>query len=427
MSADLETLLDLALKAGADAAEVYQASSLSHPVFFEANRLKQLETVESEGLALRLWREGRPGLAVAYGPIDPQRLVGKALELAALNDPEEPALAPPRRNWHSSLGESVSVENLIDIGKATIAALRSAYPEVICGGELSCETEKTRLLNSQGLDCQIEETSVSYYFGVEWIRGEDFLAVYDGDYGRGAFTTDEVIAQLLQRLHWAKALAPSPTGKLPVLFTSNAASLLWDTVAAALNGKRVLEGSSPWSERQGQGVVSPLISLAQDPNLSPYDCPFDDEGTPTQAYSLIQRGQLQQFYSDRMTARRLGQLPSGNGFRPGLEYYPVPSLVNLVVAPGQEDGQSLLQALPQALIVAQILGDGADLSGDFSVNVDLGYAVADGEVLGRVKDTMIAGNVYQLLNQVIAVGNDRRWQGSYYTPSLLIDGVAIVA
>ena len=64
MTIDPQQLIELALKSGAVAAEVYQSSSLSHPVFFEANRLKQLESSESVGTALRLWREGCPGLAV---------------------------------------------------------------------------------------------------------------------------------------------------------------------------------------------------------------------------------------------------------------------------------------------------------------------------------------------------------------------------
>ena len=51
----VEQLLELSIKLGAEAAEVYESKSLSRPVFFEANRLKQLETSQSEGTALRLW------------------------------------------------------------------------------------------------------------------------------------------------------------------------------------------------------------------------------------------------------------------------------------------------------------------------------------------------------------------------------------
>ncbi|MCG8364393.1 MAG: TldD/PmbA family protein, partial [Pseudanabaenales cyanobacterium] len=89
-----EQLLDLAARSGAEAVEVFQSHSLSRPVYFEANRLKQLETSQVEGTALRLWRQGRPGLAVAYGDIEPQALIDKALALSALNDPEEIELTP---------------------------------------------------------------------------------------------------------------------------------------------------------------------------------------------------------------------------------------------------------------------------------------------------------------------------------------------
>ncbi|MGL5197190.1 MAG: PmbA/TldA family metallopeptidase, partial [Chroococcales cyanobacterium] len=58
-----EQLLDLAKQAGVEAAEVFQSRSHSRPVYFEANRLKQLESAQSEGTALRLWKNGRPGLA----------------------------------------------------------------------------------------------------------------------------------------------------------------------------------------------------------------------------------------------------------------------------------------------------------------------------------------------------------------------------
>ncbi|TVR10820.1 MAG: TldD/PmbA family protein, partial [Phormidium sp. GEM2.Bin31] len=61
----------------------------------------------------------------------------------------------------------------------------------------------------------------------------------------------------------------------------------------------------------------------------------------------------------------------------------------------------------------------------FSVNVALGYRVEKGEVLGRVKDTMVSGNVYTALREVIRLGGDARWNGSCYTPSILVDGLSV--
>ncbi|MBR8827245.1 MAG: TldD/PmbA family protein [Gomphosphaeria aponina SAG 52.96 = DSM 107014] len=426
MTEEAEKLLELAQKKGAEQAEVYQAKALSHPVYFEANRLKQLESCESEGIALRIWRAGCPGLAVAYGNVEPEILVEKAIALSQLNPPETIELTPPRTAIYPTFGETVPVETLIEIGKNAIAQIRDAYPEILCSAEFECETETTILVNSLGLHCQYTDISLSYYLGVELIKGEDFLGIYGGQYSRNKLETNEVVEQIIQRLTWASNNVDPPTGKVPILFTANAATMLWGTVSAALSGKNVLEGSSPWSELLGKNVVADCLTLAQKPNLEPHNCPFDDEGTLTQELNLITSGKLQQFYTDRTTARGLKMETTGNGFRPSLGGYPTPDLVNLIIQPGVGSLKDLISELDEAIVVDQILGGGADISGDFSINLDLGYRVRKGEIVGRVKDTMVAGNVYHALKQVVKLGGDVDWNGSTLTPSLIVDGLSVI-
>ena len=50
MPLDPQQLIDLAQKSGASHAEVYQSRSQSRPVFFEANRLKQLDELYGDRL-----------------------------------------------------------------------------------------------------------------------------------------------------------------------------------------------------------------------------------------------------------------------------------------------------------------------------------------------------------------------------------------
>ncbi|MDJ0897949.1 MAG: TldD/PmbA family protein [Xenococcus sp. MO_188.B8] len=426
MNYELEKFLQLAKESGIQDSEVYYVQSQSRPIFFEGNRLKQLESSQSEGTALRLWREGCPGLAVAYGQVKPRILVDKAIAITELNDPQIIELAPARRSIHPDTGKTVPVEDLIDLGRDAIARIRDSYPETICSAELECETETTTLINSQGLYCQYTETSLSYSLGVELVRGEDFLGIYDGEYSKDRLNCDRVIEDILQRLHWAQTNATALTGKVPVLFTANAATLLWDTIMMATNGKQVLEKSSPWSNIRGDLVVSPLLTLSQQPNLEPYSCPFDDEGTGTQDLNLITKGRLDNYYCDRFIGRELGLSTTGNGFRPSLGSYPTPSLVNVILEPGNSTLPDLIKQLDNGIIVDQILGNGADISGDFSINVDLGYRVINGEVVGRVKDTAIAGNVYTALKKIVALGSDRYWNGSCYTPSVMIEDLSIV-
>ena len=420
-----EQLLDLATKAGAEAAEVYQAKSLSRPVFFEANRLKQLETAQSEGIALRLWKDNKPGLAVAYGAVEPKILVAKSIELSQLNQPETPELNQANRNIYPNLGHTIPMEELIEMGKHAIELVRSDFPEVLCSSQWDCDIETTRLINSLGLDCSYTDTTLSGYLAVEWIRGDNFLSVGDGQTQRGYLDPDRIAQSVIKRLEWAKKNVNPPTGKVPVLFTAKAADMLWETVQAALNGKQVVEGASPWSDRLGQIVISPLLTLTQEPDRGPFSCPFDDEGSPTRKLTLVQAGKLKLFYADRTIGHRLGSGSTGSGFRSGLGSYPTPGLVNLVVSPGTMSFPELVEHLDSGIIIDQILGSGAGMSGDFSINVELGYRVKNGEILGRVKDTMVSGNVYTALKQIIAIGADIDWNGPCYTPSIIVEGLSV--
>ncbi len=426
MTQKLEELLELALKAGASHAEVYYSESLSYPVTFEANRLKQIETSQSEGTALRLWKNGSPGLAVGYGDIEPQILIEKALSLTKINPAEDIELAENNQYNYPNNGEHISREKLIDIGKEAIETIRKKYPEIICSAELEWEQETTTLINSQGLHCQYTDSGISYYLGAELVRGEDFLGIYDGEYERHIPNTNKIVQSILQRLQWAENNTTAPEKKVPVLFTPNAATMLWSTVGDALNGKRVVEKSSPWSDNLGKIVMCDRISLSQEPNFEPYTCPFDDEGILTKKLALITEGKLEQFYTNLTIAKTLGLATTGNGFRSSLGIYPTPDLVNLIVKPGAGSMLDLVKEMKNGLIVDQILGGGADISGDFSVNIDLGYRVENGEIIGRVKDTMVAGNVYEALKNVVAIGNDNCWQSSCYTPSLIVESLSIV-
>ncbi len=420
-----EQLLDLAARSGAEAAEVFHSRSLSRPIFFEANRLKQLESAQAEGTALRLWRDGCPGLAVAYGAVEPQALVDRAIALSHLNDPEIIELSDASKAFYPDLGEAVAVEQLVAWGKQAIAVIRDANPDLLCTAEWECEAETTRLINSNGLDCGYTDTTLSCYLSAEWVRGDDFLSVSDGQTQRGSLDPIALANQILQRLEWAEHNTNPSTGRVPILFTSKAADMLWGTVQAALNGKQVIEGASPWSDRLNEPVISESITISQQPTTGPFSCPFDDEGTPTRPITFIDQGVLQLFYTDRTTGRALGSGTTGNGFRPGLGSYPTPGLFNILIAQGTRSLPELIASLDDGLIVDQMLGGGAGISGEFSINVDLGYRVKNGKVIGRVKDTMVSGNVYTALKQLIELGGDADWNGSCYTPSVIVEGLSV--
>lgn len=426
-----EELLELSLKSGCEAAEVYESRSTSRPVFFEANRLKQLESIDSEGVGLRIWKDSRVGLAIAYGAVEAKALVEQAIALSALNEPEEILLRNSTiADYPKLCGQEVGVEQMVDWGKSAIAQVLDRYPEAICGAEWECGRETVRILNSKGLDCGYTDITVDGSLSAELTRGDDFLNVWYGQSERGNLDPDAIAKKVLQYLDWSKKNAKAPSGKVPVIFTGKAADLLWGVVAIAMSGRQVQQKATPWLDKIGKPVISDIFTVSQHPDFGVYSAPFDDEGTPTQEITWIDRGTLQGFYGDMRTCKDLGIAATGNGFRGDLGNYPSPGLFNLAIAarePIQGDVLELAATLKNGLIVDQVLGDDTDLSGDFSVNVDLGYRVKNGKIIGRVKDTMLSGNIYKALNQVIAVASDRYWHGSLYVPAIIVEGISITS
>lgn len=423
----IAALITQAQKAGATPVQVHVERHTSQPVHFEANRLKSIERTQSQTVALWLWRDGQPGVAVAAGAVSPAELVAKALAVAAVQPPEAVYLSAGGVRYFAETQPAVDVSTLVSWGEALMTQVRREFPDVLCQGGLSWEDSWTRLVHSEGLDYTYHTTALEVGMACEWVRGDDFLLVTEQERTSGGFDPQPMGQRLCQALAWAHQNVAIPPGDWPVLLTAKAADLLWEPIQAALNGRQVLEGASPWAHRRGERVVHSALTCRQEPQLPLHGCPFDDEGVLTQPLTLLDQGVLTCFYTDQYTARQWGEPSTGNGFRPGLTRAPFPSLVNWCVQPGVLSDAELLRQLDTGLVVDQVLGGGADISGDFAVNVDLGYWVQGGHIQGRVKDTMIAGNVYDILQRDLILGGQATWQGDTYTPGIIVHGVTITS
>ena len=99
-----------------------------------------------------------------------------------------------------------------------------------------------------------------------------------------------------------------------------------------------------------------------------------------------------------------------------------------VITPGKTTFNDMLRDIKEGLVIEQLMGaeQGNLLGGDFSGNVLLGYKVENGEIVGRVKDTMVSGNVYRLLKDIAGIGSEPEWVGSFlYTPPLYCTGLSV--
>jgi PmbA protein len=419
----------------AEQAEVFSASSRAMPIQFEANELKQVQTKESSSTALRIFREGRIGFATASGGGGLEALVDMAVETSQFGSPVNFQF-PPSQDY-SKVGifdpkvEEIAMERMVEIGKELIAKIRGHTPEILCDVQVTKGTNSISLINSQGGEGRYDRSFFSLSLEGILVRGTDMLFVDDSESScRLSDNIDDLADRVIWQLEMAKGKAAVPTKLLPIIFTPRGvASALLGPLMLAFNGKAVLEGASPLRGKLGEQVFDKKLSLWDDATVA-YGVgsyPFDDEGVPSHRLPLVTNGVVTNFLYDLQTAALAGTQSTGNGRRVG-GGFPSPAISAVVLGEGDVSFQAMVEDMKEGLVVEQVIGAGQGnlLGGDFSGNVLLGYKVENGEIMGRVKDTMIAGNVYRVLKELLGIGQETRWVGGILqTPALYCSRVSV--
>ena len=429
----MEEILARASKAAREA-EVFRVTSEETTVRFEANRLKQLQTSQSTSLALRIIKDGRVGYATTTGEGDADRLVRDAVETAEFGTEAKFKLPDSREFPEVSVYDeavaSVPINDMIGLGEAMISAVTGHTPGIMCEAGASRGVVSVRIINSRGGQADYRKSFFSLDLEGNLVEGTDMLFVGESESScHPVFETEKVSGPVLKQLDLAKNKAKSPGGQLPVVFTANGFAALVLPLISAFNGKTVLEGASPVGNKLGKAVFDRRFSLYDDPTIAyrPGSRPCDDEGVPSQRTPLVENGVVSSFYYDLQTAARAGKKSTGNGGR-GRGGLPGPATSALVVTPGRMTFDEMVADIKEGLVIEQLMGaeQGNILGGDFSGNILLGYRVENGRITGRVKDTMVSGNVYKILKDIPAIGSEMKWVGGFLqTPPFYLKGLSV--
>ena len=430
----MDKILDQAQKV-AEAAEVFLVTSEETPVKFEANRLKHIQSKQSQIVALRIIREGRIGYSVTTDLDDVPRLINSAVETAEFGMPakfEFPSpTIPPQVDTYDPDVKSVSLEQMIGLGEEMIATVTGHTLDIICEADVTKDIISVSITNSGGNKASYRKTVFSLGIEGSLIRDTDMLFVAESQSSCHPITeTKEVTDTVLRQLEWARNRASAPGKSLPVIFTPNGvASALISPLMVAFNGKMVLEGASPIGNSLGKPVFDKKLWLWDDATIAyrPGSRPFDEEGVPSQCTPLIEAGTPANFFYDLQTAALANKYSTGNGQRHGAGL-PTPSPSAFIIQSGDTSFNDMLADIKEGLIIEYLMGaeQGNILGGDFNGNVLLGYKVENGRIVGRVKDTMVSGNVYQILKGITAIGNDAKWVGGFLkSPSLYCPSLSV--
>ena len=433
---ELEGLLAAAGKVSQQA-DIFHVHHWDEAVLFEANRGKLVENRESSGIALRLIKDGRIGFSSTSDVTKSGTLVDHALEMAPFG-PQARIDFPSHRTFplvevYDPMTGSSPVEDMISLGQTAIGVLNDYCDELVCDASVSRGETTITILNSQGGHANHTTSVFSAFIHGTIINGTDMLLVSDGQSScRPILDTSEIVESVKRQVQLSRNIVPAPVGKLPVIFTPRGtAGALLSPLLSGFSGKTVLQGASPLVGKLGESLLDERFSLWDEPTFpfSPGSRICDDECIPSRKVMLVEKGVITSFLYDLQTASQAGTESTGSAHR-GVNTLPSPGSSVIMMDEGDVSFEEMIRDIKNGLVVERLLGAGQSntLGGDFNANVLLGYRIEDGRLTGRVKNTVISGNVYSALKNIQGIENESHWVGgSLRLPALCVGDVSVSA
>ncbi|MBF8781763.1 metalloprotease PmbA [Pseudomonas fulva] len=210
---------------------------------------------------------------------------------------------------------------------------------------------------------------------------------------------------------------PVPTCEVPVLFSAELAGGLFGSFLAAISGGNLYRKSSFLEGAIGQRLFPAWLTLDERPHLprALASAAFDGDGLATYAKPFVQDGELVSYVLGTYSGRKLGLPSTANAG----------GVHNLFVTHGDEDQAALIRRMDRGLLVTELMGHGLNMvTGDYSRGA-AGYWVENGEIQFAVQEVTIAGNMKDMFQKIVAIGNDIETRSNIHTGSVLIERMTV--
>jgi PmbA protein len=220
-----------------------------------------------------------------------------------------------------------------------------------------------------------------------------------------------------------------PSQRLTLVLEPKLAATVLGIIGSMLCGDAVVKGRTPFADRLGQAIASPLLTLVDDPTdpRSMGADTYDGEGLACRRNVLIDDGMLTGFLHNSYTGRRAGTASTASAVR-GSRSLPGVGPQALVVAPGPLDYEQLLARVDHGILVQSMSGlhSGVNItSGDFSVGAE-GLMIRYGARAEPVREVTIASTLPRLLLDLVAVGSEIEWlPGGAGSAALVFNDVSL--
>ena len=431
LTALVENILDEAKRQGADQAEVSVSMEQGLGVSVRKGELENLEFNQDRGFGITLYFGKRKGSASTTDSSQEaiQETVRAAKGIAG-HTQEDP---------YSGLADAaLMAQEPVDLG---LYDPWTVTPEEATAMAVACEAAglalDSNLTNSDGAQISTQQALRVYgnshgFLGAYPSTRHSLSCVLIGEDNNGmqrdywyslsrqwqalqdpAEVGEEAGRRTLARLSPRKA----PTGKYPVLLAPNLAAGLIGHLNGAISGGAQYRQASFLLDGLGQQVLPEWLSIWEEPLMrgglaSAY---FDGDGVATRKNRFVDQGYLRSYILSSYSARKLGLETTGNAG----------GVHNLHLDGPMQPRQDLLASIDRGLLVTELMGQGVNsVTGDYSRGAS-GFWIENGEIAYPVAEFTLAGNLKDMLRNIVALADDIDERSSIRAPSMLLESMTV--
>ena len=411
---------------GSEQVEAFVSKGSSTEVKAYDGEVESFTSASSSGIGIRVIQDGRVGFAHA-GSLDAEVIaetLSEARDNRAFSEPDEwVALSEPddrepivHDHWDEgveSIPTTDKVQMAIDLEAATLAA----DPRVtgIRASIYSDGSGEMALATSTGVRATDRGTGANISVAAMAKDGDDtqISAGWDVDFGPLDLSIEKACEDAVHRVTRLLGAKQPKSQKLDIVLDQRMAGSLIGILVGMLSGGRQIKGRTPFLDRVGEVIASPLLSVIDDPTevRSFGATSVDSEGQTCRPLSLVENGVLKGFMHNTYTGRRSGEGTTANAVR-GVRSTPGVGSHAIVISPGEGTADDLMASVGDGLFVTSMTGlhSGVNpVSGDFSVGVG-GLMIRDGVLAEPIREATIASTIQKMLTDIVAVGADTEWQ-----------------
>lgn len=433
-------IIDLARKAGADAADAVITSSASESVTVRLGVLEDAERSEDESLGLRVFigQQSATVSAANFTPAAAQEMAERAVAMARLA-PEDPYAGLAAEDL---LAKKLAADDL------DLADPEEPNPTLLKHRALEVEDAARAVdgvTNSQGGSASFGQSVValgtshgfagaysgtSHGISASVIAGEGAMMQRDYAYRMARHAADLPDCSEIGTLAGERTVArldPQTlrSGSMPILFDPRVSDSLVGHLLGAMNGAAIARRSSFLLDRLEDTLFAKNIVITDDPHRQrgPRSRLFDGEGLPTARSNLVEGGKVTGWLLNAASARQLDLQPNGHASRGG-SGAPGASATNVHMHAGKMTRDAMIADITDGVLVTELVGQGVNgVTGDYS-RAASGFRIRNGELAEAVSGFTIAGNLLDMYAAMVPA-DDLAMHNAINVPTLRIDGMTI--